>query len=719
MNREPLGLYIFRFVVGLGLLLFMAMLYWSSLLLEDNVRAIRVDLGEIKSEVLAASLETQRVREEVLQIILDAGNNMPAGMSEEPSVQSRGRTVSSLYADRQLRHREHVDQSLPNILEEDPYYTKVLPEQLGRGFRPLGMRRMATTKPNNLHPFIGMAPYSSFIGMCNVSVAQQQFGKYETLAPNMALKLEERVRGDGKKEFWVHLRDGVYWQPLNPAHLPSNVALDSHFLRKHKVTAHDFKFHLDVVMNPYVQNSGAVALRNYLEDIEELRVIDDLTFVVRWKREEVEEDDGTLVPKIKYIARGWTGALQPLARFVYQYFPDGKKIVDDGDDPDAYRIDSVWAQNFAEHWAKNIIVSCGAWIFDGMTDESLRFKRNPDYYHRYAVLVEGMEIAFYNSPDTIWQSFKAGKLDTHSLRPTQLVELEQFESSPQYVEQSNEGLAIHRMNYTDRAFNYIGWNQAKPFFEEKKVRRAMTMAIDRNRIITQNLNEMGVAVTGPAFVEDPAYDPTISAWPYDPAEARKLLEEEGWYDSDGDGVRDKLIDGARVPFRFKLSYYVKNPTSKVICEYITTALKEVGVDCDLNGSDIADLTQAFNDKSFDAIYFGWALGTPPGEPKQIWHSRGAKEKGSSNAIGFANSEVDRIIAKLQYEYNQDDRNKLYHRFHQIIHDEAPYTFLYSPKTVMLSRDYVQNLFIPKEHQDLIPGATVSEPDLSVIWLKSP
>jgi peptide/nickel transport system substrate-binding protein len=114
---------------------------------------------------------------------------------------------------------------------------------------------------------------------------------------------------------------------------------------------------------------------------------------------------------------------------------------------------------------------------------------------------------------------------------------------------------------------------------------------------------------------------------------------------------------------------------------------------------------------------GWALGTPPENPRQLWHSMGAKQKGSSNAVGFANAEADSIIEALDYEYEAEDRARLYHRFHEILHEEQPYTFLYTPKSVFLYRDYVQNVFIPAERQDLIPGASWAEPASEVFWLK--
>jgi peptide/nickel transport system substrate-binding protein len=317
----------------------------------------------------------------------------------------------------------------------------------------------------------------------------------------------------------------------------------------------------------------------------------------------------------------------------------------------------------------------------------------------------------------MWQDFVEVKVDTYPLPSDQIVDYENFLKTPVYEKQKEDNLAIHRLDYVGRVYFYIGWNEARPMFSTAKVRQAMTMAINRDRIIKQNLNGMGVPIHGTFYVYSNSNDASIKPWPYDPEKARRLLEEEGWYDSDGDGILDKEIEGKRVPFQFTLVYWVKNPTAKAIVDYIATALKEIGVICNLRGVDIADLSMVFDDKSFDALMMGWGLATPPENPRQLWYSAGAKQKGSSNAIGFANAEVDKIIDALDYEYNQGERIKLYHRFDRIIHEEQPYTFLYTPKSALLYRDYVQNVFLPVDRKDLIPGATIAEPDSNVFWLK--
>lgn len=698
MNKEPIGLYIFRFVLGFGLFAFMAMLYWSSELLEKDMQEVQAGISEIRNNLFNLQIDIEKIRL--------TGSHQQA-IAPQP-LQS---PPSSVW--------KSMDANLPNLLQEDPFYATTLPHLLGPHFKPQGFFQQATIgKPANLHPFSNWQNVSTWHDQCNVSVARLQFGKYETFAPDMGIKVELRHRqSDGSIEYWVYLRNDVYWQPLTEQMFANQVTLAPQFFKKHRVTAHDFKFYYDAMMNPYVQEPGAVSLRTYFNDLEEITVLDDFTFIARWKSRDIKESDGKTSRKAKYISMQMTGGLRPLPRFLYQYFPNGKKIIEHDQDPLTYRNNSVWAQNFSQHWARNIIPSCGPWIFVEMTDREINFKRNPDHYNPLSVLVESSYTQFKETPDAIWQDFKSDKLDAYILQPEQLIELANFLQSEQYQTQVKEGNAIERLDYIARSYSYIAWNQAKVYFKSKKVRRALTMAIDRDRIIRQYLNGLGIPINGPFYVNSPDYDASIIPWPYDPEAARRLLREEGWYDSDADGLIDKDIDGVRTPFQFKLTYYVKNPTTKGIVEYISTALKELGILCVPNGVDVADLSAAFDDKSFDALMLGWSLGTPPEEIRQLWSSAGAQEKGSSNSIGFSNAEVDNIIELLDYSFDPEVRIKLYHRFDQIIHEECPYTFLYTPKASFLYRKYLQNVWIPADRQDLIPGANIAEPDSSIFWIK--
>ena len=111
---------------------------------------------------------------------------------------------------------------------------------------------------------------------------------------------------------------------------------------------------------------------------------------------------------------------------------------------------------------------------------------------------------------------------------------------------------------------------------------------------------------------------------------------------------------------------------------------------------------------------GWRGGITP-DPYQLWHSSMAEVESSSNFIGFANPEADKLIEEISLTFDQEKRNVLYHKFHRLIHEEAPYIFLVSPSSLSAVSARYRNLRIfslgyptkilwtPKQEQLAVPG----------------
>ena len=93
---------------------------------------------------------------------------------------------------------------------------------------------------------------------------------------------------------------------------------------------------------------------------------------------------------------------------------------------------------------------------------------------------------------------------------------------------------------------------------------------------------------------------------------------------------------------------------------------------------------------------GWG-GDVIDDPYQIWHSSQAKE--GSNYIGYVNKEVDRIIEEARTEFDEEKRNALYRRFSEILHDEQPYTFMYSGPGFMIANRRLHNIKVHKLRLD--------------------
>lgn len=678
-QKSPAFTIIKLLLLAVGVFL-LAMLWWSSHLVEKEILSLQKRVEKMEGSI-------QRIK-----------------CSSTGSVAQKESTTG-------------VTEGFPNLLTEDPFYEKKLPELLGANFTYTPVWHTASlVKPNNLGMFSAWADVAAWNRLCSGYLADQHFGIWDTLGPSFARRMEERPRKDGKgTEYWIFLRDDLVWKPLNQALFPSSIKLAAHFLQERKVTSEDYLFFWQAVMNPFNQESKAVTLREYLGDIESFEVVDDFTFIVRWKTKEFEED-GKTVYKHKYLAEQLTAQLLPFASFVYKYYPDGSKIIPEDKAGASYIENSTFAQALAEHWAKNYIVSCGPYEFGGMTDEGIRFKRNSSFYEPLQALKNEIDNTFRGNPTSIWNDFKEGKLPIHTLSSQELSEWERFQDSAAYKEQKVNGEAIFKLEYLARIYGYLGWNLKSPLFSSKRVRQALTMAIDRKRIIDQILNGQAVEITGTFFKNSPSTNPNLQPWPFDPEEAKRVLAEEGFIDRSKRGVLEKQVNGEWVPFRFNLTYYVNNEVYKAVASYVATALKELGIQVDTNGLDLADLTAKMDDKDFDAILMLWQLGSPPEDPRQIWHSKGANDKGSSNFISFQNKEADKIIEELEYASDPAKRKELYWRFGEILHDEQPYVFLFTPKVNLLYREYVKNVFIPADRQDLVPGANVTEPQPEIFWI---
>lgn len=609
-----------------------------------------------------------------------------------------------------------VDSPYPNIFVPDPFEDVTFPKMLGPNFKPYPLKFLATIgKPENLHPFSNWYMVSQAYSYCVGAAGKTKTGFYEIYSPFYATRIENRVAEDGKSgAYWVFLRKDLFWLPLKQSLFPDNIELAPQFLKSHPVTAHDFKFNFDTQMNPFSQEAAAVISRQQYDDVEKFEVVDDYTFYVQWRYKEVRPNEF----KPKYRATLLTIGLSPLPTFVYQYFPDGTKIISDDSAPDAYRTNSSFAQQFTEHWAKNYIVSIGPYDFAGMNDNGMRFTRNGKYYDPISALYSEVEIAFRNSQDSIWNDFKLDNMSTYELPSYQIPEYERFLASPLYSGQKLKGRAVKRLDYEARTFSYIGWNEKTALFQSKVVRQALSYGINVDRIIHDFLNDQAVRIVGPISNQSTNINPNLKPIPYDPVKAKALLESDGWK-HDGSGILKKVINGVETPFQFTINYFVKSTIGKAIVEFISTQLKEIGILCEPRGIEIADLSAKLDDKDFDAVMMAWVQSSPPEDPRQIWSSQGVGLKGSSNFISFSNARIDEIINLLDFEDDPAVRQKLYFEFQDIIFEEQPYTFLYSPITILLYREMVHNVFIPKDRQDLIPGAVVAEPLSNIFYERLP
>ncbi|MRR55069.1 MAG: peptide-binding protein [Deltaproteobacteria bacterium] len=265
---------------------------------------------------------------------------------------------------------------------------------------------------------------------------------------------------------------------------------------------------------------------------------------------------------------------------------------------------------------------------------------------------------------TMYMELKSGGLDMMSLTP---VQYQRQTGTPEFKERFN------KFRYPASAYTYLGYNLRHPLFKDKRVRQALTLAINKEEIIHGVLLGMGQIAHGPYKPGTWAYSAKVRDFAYDPAKARELLAEAGWKQRNSAGILAK--DGRT--FRFTILTNQGNAERLKTAQIIQQRLKDVGIEVKIRVVEWASFLSQFIDPgNFEAVILGWSI-TPDPDLFDVWHSSktGPKEL---NFIGFKNSEVDRLIEKGRGTFDVEVRKKCYYRIQEILAEEQPYTFLYVP-----------------------------------------
>ncbi len=243
-------------------------------------------------------------------------------------------------------------------------------------------------------------------------------------------------------------------------------------------------------------------------------------------------------------------------------------------------------------------------------------------------------------------------------------------------------------------YTYVAWNQKKKNnasgtnvetpFADKRVRQAMTMLIDREKLAAEIYKGYARPATGPFSRSGRQADPKVEPWPYDPERAKKLLATAGFKDVNG-----TLMTADGKPFKFELMFPGGSSFSEQIALFIKDQLAEGGVQVELRPTDWPALVEKLKNGEFEATTLGWSASVES-DLKQIFHSSEIKP-GGDNRTSYASPELDKAIDAARACIDEDQRMKLWNACHDIIAEDQPYTFLVERQTLRLMSNRIQNI----------------------------
>ncbi len=228
---------------------------------------------------------------------------------------------------------------------------------------------------------------------------------------------------------------------------------------------------------------------------------------------------------------------------------------------------------------------------------------------------------------------------------------------------------VHDLSYT-----FICWNTRSPLFQDPAVRRALTLAIDRQAIVDGLLFGKGHVIATPVMSLYWAHDPSVAPYPHDPSRARDLLARAGWEDSDGDGVIDK--DGRA--FRFTLESNQGSQERNDIAVLIQDQLRRVGIAVEPRIVEWRAFLEKHTRHDFDAFVGKYREATKV-DLKSLLHSD-AFENGY-NYGRYTSDTMDRLIDAARAEPDTTTARDLWSRAQKTFHEDQPLTILFEMQRV--------------------------------------
>lgn len=316
----------------------------------------------------------------------------------------------------------------------------------------------------------------------------------------------------------------------------------------------------------------------------------------------------------------------------------------------------------------HLIADSSSYLFNGNNVQEIIFKIVPDDF-------------------SLFTQLKTGEVDL----------IEGFEA--ERVKELNDYEQLTTTSIKGRDFDYLGWNnidpdayqkkQIKPnrFFSSAKIRKALSIAINRNEIFRSVIGKFGQIYDSPISPIFKSYiDSSLFSFDYNPSLAKQMLEDEGWKDNNGDGILEK----GNKKFSFNIYSNTGNPIREYAATVIKNNLKEIGIEAETIFVERSELIDGLINKKYDAFLSGWTVQIP----LNLDNFRDpVSEKGMFNFSGYNNQEVNDLLANLNPSDSESKKFSTYKSISKILKETEPVTILFWVDNIIVYNKRIKNLKI--------------------------
>jgi peptide/nickel transport system substrate-binding protein len=428
------------------------------------------------------------------------------------------------------------------------------------------------------------------------------------------------------------------WQIQEDTAIVFQLRQDVYWHDGEPVTAHDVEFTFNLAKTP---EAASLLGSAFLGEVESARVIDDYTVVFRFTRPHAQAlDDFWWAPAPRHLLLDIAPAELRNAEF-------NRRPVGSG----PFRF--------------------GAW----RANEQLTIVRNADFPDGLGGPAAAERVVFRVIPEasTMLTEVLTGRIHMNMPLP------------PDQVGQVRSTADTDLLSYPGRTVYYLGWNNARPPFDDVLVRRGLAHAINRKEIVDALLHGEGTVATSTIPPWNRLY-PDIQPLAYDLDQAGRLLDQAGWTVRAGDGMRQNAA-GARLTFTLLSS---DDPLRRAVVEVLQSQLRRVGADVQVRVMEFQTMLQSHRDRDFDAVFTNWVLDNfkVASAPLSLLHSSQADIAQSANRSGVRDPRLDAAIERGARATDEGEQRAAWREFTQLLQQEQPITFMFWLNDLAVARSNV-------------------------------
>ena len=297
-------------------------------------------------------------------------------------------------------------------------------------------------------------------------------------------------------------------------------------------------------------------------------------------------------------------------------------------------------------------------------NESLELAADPHNY-RGAAKIERIIWRIFQAPDLAARAVLSGEADVYDAM------------RPENVKASETSENVKMLISPGADYAFMTFNLARPLFQSRELRRALTMAVDRDAMTKNVFESLARAAIGPTITSFPSTDPHLRQIPYDPAASARILDSLGWRLDPATNLRRRNERDLR--------FSILVPTTSLnrinMSVLLQQQLRKVGVAVNLEQVDGKAFGSLVNSRDFDAALLSWHLGTSPASIREIWTTKAAGKDGI-NYGSYRNPVFDAFVDSAVTTVDTSRTRSFYNLAYQTAIDDAPAVWLYEPRLIL-------------------------------------